>query len=145
MPSKTRKPRAKPKRLPAAAAAQARVVILAMYDYHLAEDNGKHGLIGIFDTLRAARFPSPLTFFLFARLAGTAGRHVLVLELSDGQRTLMQLPATSFRLPDRPMAYHDVIVRVTAEFPGPGVYEWRARLDGKPAAHYAFQVSASKG
>ena len=60
-----------------------RVVMIAMYDYHIVENNGKHSLIGMFDTLGAKQFPAHFAFFLFVKLAGLPGQHRATVELVD--------------------------------------------------------------
>src|SRR3972149_2884078 len=127
MSRKTKKPARKPFRGNVAPAASARVVMLAMYDYHLAEDNGKHGLVGIFDTLGAKQFPAPFAFYLFVKATAAPGHHATKIELREkaNNKLTFQLPVFEFDLPAQPVAYQDMVTQINIEFPGPGLYEWR--------------------
>ena len=119
-----------------------RAVAIAMYDYHLAEDNGKHGLIGLFDTLGAKQFPARFVFYLFVKLAGPPGAHAARVELREktsGRRILDPL-TFNFQIPAQLVAYHDFITQITFDFPGPGVLEWQVYVDNVLGGSYAFQV-----
>lgn len=144
MPRKAGKPSRKPSKRITSGTALARVVAMAMYDYHLMEDNGKHGLVGIFDTLGAAQFPARFAFYLFVKISGAPGHHVARIELGEiaSQRPSFQLPVYEFRLPDQPVAYSDLVTQVSLDFPGPGVHEWRVYLDGMLSGLYTFRVVA---
>ena len=120
----------------------ARAVTIAMYDYHLAEENGKHGLVGLFDTLVAKQFPARFVFYLFVKLAGPPGAHVARVQLRErtsGRRILDPL-AFSFQIPAQPVAYHDLITQINFDFPGPGVLEWQVYVDNLLGGSYAFQI-----
>src|SRR3972149_5841318 len=142
MPRKTKKSSHKPPRGNVQQTASARVVILAMYDYHLAEDNGKHGLVGIFDTLGAKQFPTPFTFYLFVKATAAPGHHAAKIELREkaNNKLIFQLPFFEFDLPTQPVAYQDLVTQVNIRFPAPGSYEWRVYLDDALRGLYSFQV-----
>ena len=136
------KPAKRSLRKPVNPPAAARVVTLAMYDYHIAEDTGKHGLVGLFDTFWSKQFPTRVAFHLFVKLAGAPGRHKARVELRDkisGNRVL-ELPVYEFDLPDRPVAYDDLVSQLSLDLVGPGVLEWQVYVDGKLSGAYAFQV-----
>lgn len=145
MSRKTKKPSHKPFRGNAAPAASARVVMLAMYDYHLAEDNGKHGLVGIFDTLGAKQFPARFAFYLFVKATTAPGHHAAKIELREkaNNELMLQPPVFEFDLPARPVAYQDLVTQINIEFPEPGLYEWRVYLDDALRGLYPFQVVAA--
>ena len=120
----------------------ARVVALAMYDYHIAEDTGKHGLVGIFDTFWSKQFPTRVAFYLYVKLAGTPGTHRAQVELRDnisGKR-ILEWPVYEFNLPDKPVAYNDLVSQMSLDLVGPGVLEWQVYVDGKLSEAYPFQV-----
>ena len=125
---------------------QARVVALAMYDYHIVEGNGKHSLVGIFDTLGAKQFPTQFRFYLFIKFAGNPGQHSAKIELRDktNGKAILSLPDIEFNIPTQPVAYHDLVTQINLDIAGPGVYEWRVVLDNRsPGGLYAFQVVAA--
>ena len=105
----------------------ARVVMLAIYDYHIAEDNGKHGLVGIFDTFWSKQFPARMAFYLFVKFTGTPGTHRAQVELRskpNGKR-ILELPLYEFTLPDKPVAYNELVSQMSIDLPGTGVLEWQ--------------------
>lgn len=142
MSRKTKKPSHKPLRKNTVPATSARIVTLAMYDYHLVEDNGKHGLVGIFDTLGAKQFPARFAFYLFVKATAAPGHHVAKIELREkaNNQLTFQLPVFEFDLPTLPVAYQDMVTQINLEFPGPGLYEWRVYLDNVLRGLYSFQV-----
>ena len=122
---------------------QARVVTLAMYDYHIVEGNGKHTLVGIFDTLGAKQFPAQFRFYLFIKFAGNPGQHAAKIELRDktNGKAILGVPDIEFNISALPVAYHDLVTQINLEIAGPGVYEWQVALDKRlPGGLYAFQV-----
>ena len=145
MSRKTKKPSHRPFKENAAPVASARVVMLAMYDYDLAEDNGKHGLVGIFDTLGAGQFPASFAFYLFVKATAAPGHHAAKIELREkaNNKLTFQPPVFEFDLPAQPVAYQDLVTQINIEFPGPGLYEWRVYLDDALRGLYPFQVVAA--
>ena len=94
MSRKTKKPSHRPFKENAAPVASARVVMLAMYDYDLAEDNGKHGLVGVFDTLGARQFPARFRFYLFVKATAAPGHHAAKIELREKANNKLIPPTT---------------------------------------------------
>ena len=120
----------------------ARVVTMAMYDYHIAEDTGKHGLVGIFDTFWSKQFPTRVAFYLYVKSTGTPGRHSAQIELKDkiSGKHLIEPLTYEFSLPDKPVAYIDLVSQMSLDLAGPGVLEWQVYVDGKLSEAYPFQV-----
>ena len=146
MSRKKKKSPAKPSHKAIPTHPPAHVVTLAMYDYHIVEGNGKHSLVGIFDTLGAKQFPTQFRFYLFIKFAGNPGRHSAKIELQDktNGKSVLGLPDIEFNIPTRPVAYHDLVTQINLEVARPGVYEWQVALDKRlPGGLYAFQVVAA--
>ena len=142
MTSKSRKPPSLIAKQPPSKNVSKGVVAILMYDYHVAEDNGKQGLIGVFDTLAAPQFPARFSFFLFIKFTGEPGQHSARIELIDkvGGRKVLEFPDYGFNLPSRPVTHHNLITQVNMEFPSPGVQEWSVYYDDVLSGQYPFQV-----
>ncbi len=106
--------------------------------------SGKQNLIGIFDTLRAAKFPTAQPMGLYLKVTDASGYYPIRVDFvrSDSDKLLTQAHG-NLNAPDRMKSFHMSVNFTPLPIPAAGRYEFRlyasemylgsAFLDASPA------------
>jgi hypothetical protein len=115
---------------------------LLFADRVIVENNGKKGLIGVFNRFRFPSFPATSPpWFLFAVVSNIAGKHSFSFNLTLDEAQIVVLPIGGELDSKDPGAEIELIVPIrSVSFPKAGAYTMTMNIDGRQVAAKTLQV-----
>lgn len=120
---------------------------LLLADKVIIENNGKKGLIGVFNIFRFPSFPanSP-SWFIFLSVSNLHGKHSFSINLTLDEAQIVVLPIGGELESKDLNAEIELIIPVkTVSFPKAGTYTLTVNVDGKSLASKVLNVIKDTG